>query len=162
MKLEILLAVVRHMLTGLGGVLVAKGWADDSQISEAAGALCTLIGFGWSLWHKRQAARKILPLLLFLASLPLLSGCTVVRGLRTPEGQLSIDATSFMTSVDGMQFSCTDKDGFTTTLDLQKAGVDNQALTTVTSGLLKMAELGAFLAAPPTNTVPAAPRAPPK
>ena len=100
---------------------------------------------------KRTITHLILTCLLAFA----FAGCTHVKGSRTANGVLTIDASSFMTSVDGMQFAVTDANGFTTTLDLQKAGMDNQALTTVTGGLLKMAELGAtFAVKAPTNSAP--------
>ena len=164
MKMDILLGVLRHILTGLGGVLVAKGLADDSGVGEAAGAVCTLIGFGWSVWHKRQTAIKASSLVVMGVGLMMLgvAGCTSVTATRNSNGTATIKADSFMTSVDGMQFTYTDTNGVATSLNLQKAGVDNQALTTVTGGLIEMAKIGVLFAAkaptnsPAVNTNPAA------
>ncbi len=44
---------VRHILTLGGGVLIAKGYADESMVNELVGALVTVIGFGWSYLHKQ-------------------------------------------------------------------------------------------------------------
>jgi len=44
---------VRHILTLGGGVLIAKGYADESMVNEMIGALVTVIGFGWSFLHKK-------------------------------------------------------------------------------------------------------------
>ena len=45
----------RHILTTLGGMAVAKGWLDSSQIEPVAGALLVLAGVAWSLIQKRAA-----------------------------------------------------------------------------------------------------------
>jgi hypothetical protein len=46
-------AVIRHVLTAFGGVLVARGQMDESSMTEVVGAIITLAGFGWSLYIKR-------------------------------------------------------------------------------------------------------------
>lgn len=59
MKLrEIVLGVVRHILTAGGGVLVARGVATSSEVEAAAGAAVVLIGFVWSVLQKVKAAEK--------------------------------------------------------------------------------------------------------
>jgi hypothetical protein len=55
MNQDILLGIARHILTALGGMLVARGWADPAGLDTAVGALITLAGFAWSVWHKRRA-----------------------------------------------------------------------------------------------------------
>ena len=45
----------RHILTTLGGMAVAKGWLDSSQIEPVAGALLVIAGVAWSLIQKRTA-----------------------------------------------------------------------------------------------------------
>lgn len=49
----VLLGFVRHVLTLGGGVLIAKGYADDAMVNELVGALVTVIGFGWSFFNKK-------------------------------------------------------------------------------------------------------------
>ena len=56
MNKEILLGIIRHLLTASGGVLVTKGLSDPASVEGAVGALVTLIGFGWSILAKRKAA----------------------------------------------------------------------------------------------------------
>jgi hypothetical protein len=51
-KLQIL-AVVRHTLTFLGGILVVKGTIDESTVNEIAGSLVTLTGLIWSIADKK-------------------------------------------------------------------------------------------------------------
>ena len=50
---EQVLGLVRHALTCLGGVLIAKGLASDAQISEMIGAAVTLVGTVWSVLSKK-------------------------------------------------------------------------------------------------------------
>jgi hypothetical protein len=45
----------RHILTTLGGMAVAKGWLDSSQIEPVAGAMLVIAGVVWSLVQKRTA-----------------------------------------------------------------------------------------------------------
>ncbi|WCJ58830.1 hypothetical protein NXS98_14050 [Fontisphaera persica] len=62
MNQDILAGLARHLLTALGGMLVARGWTDTARLEAAVGALITLAGFAWSVWHKRRApARPSLP-----------------------------------------------------------------------------------------------------
>ena len=42
------LGLIRHLLTAVGGYLVAKGWIDESTVSELVGAVLTIIGTVWS------------------------------------------------------------------------------------------------------------------
>lgn len=44
--------VLRHLLTGAGAVLVAKGIADEATVSSLVGAVTTLAGIAWSVWQK--------------------------------------------------------------------------------------------------------------
>lgn len=62
MKKELVFAALRHLLTFGGGLLVARGYASQDEISQGVGALieligaiCTLVGVGWSIWHKYRA-----------------------------------------------------------------------------------------------------------
>lgn len=52
MKIEALLALIRHGLTVAGGALVANGVASADDVSMFAGAVVTILGLGWSLYRK--------------------------------------------------------------------------------------------------------------
>jgi hypothetical protein len=54
MKQDIILGLVRHILTALGGILVTKGLADAAGLESAIGALVTLAGFVWSVVAKTK------------------------------------------------------------------------------------------------------------
>jgi hypothetical protein len=58
MNKNIITAVARHLLTAIGGSLVALGVLDESSAAEAAGAVAALIGVGWSIWEKRRLAAE--------------------------------------------------------------------------------------------------------
>ena len=53
MNKEQVLGVLRHSLTFIGGLLMAKGLIDKAMFSELSGALITLIGGVWSVLSKR-------------------------------------------------------------------------------------------------------------
>jgi hypothetical protein len=53
MNKEKVLGILRHTLTFVGGILVAKGLVDETVISEVVGALITVIGGVWSVLIKR-------------------------------------------------------------------------------------------------------------
>lgn len=48
------LAIVRHALTFLGGVLVTQGYVDTEIYLELSGAVMTLIGGIWSIIDKNN------------------------------------------------------------------------------------------------------------
>lgn len=50
---EKVLGLVRHGLTFLGGLAVAKGLLDESLVVEVIGGLMTLIGSIWSISSKK-------------------------------------------------------------------------------------------------------------
>ena len=52
MKLEVILGLVRHLLTLVGGYYVAQGKLDPENASTIVGAVTTLVGAGWSVKHK--------------------------------------------------------------------------------------------------------------
>ncbi len=59
MKMEIFLAALRHIMTGLGVFAVAGGYAEDTAqwqvfVSEAIG----VVGFGWSAYRKWARDQK--------------------------------------------------------------------------------------------------------
>lgn len=47
------LGLVRHALTFVGGIVVAKGLLDESMAVEVIGGLMTLIGSVWSIASKK-------------------------------------------------------------------------------------------------------------
>lgn len=49
---EQVLGIVRHLLTFVGGAVVAKGVINESQLFELSGAVATLIGSIWSVVEK--------------------------------------------------------------------------------------------------------------
>lgn len=90
--------LIRHTLTTVGGVLVAKGYLEAGVLEGVIGALMTLIGTGWSIWVKVVAARGqdaaaprqggwarvslLVPLA--LAVVLGLSGCETVKSMADP------------------------------------------------------------------------------
>lgn len=49
---DVVLGFVRHLLTLGAGLLIAKGYVDESMTNELIGAVMTIVGFGWSYFHK--------------------------------------------------------------------------------------------------------------
>jgi hypothetical protein len=50
------LGLIRHALTFVGGIIVAKGLVDGALSAEIIGAVMTLVGAGWSIASKKKAA----------------------------------------------------------------------------------------------------------
>ena len=50
---EKVLGLVRHALTFIGGIAIAKGLFDESLVVEVIGGLMTLIGSIWSIASKK-------------------------------------------------------------------------------------------------------------
>jgi len=46
--------VLRHTMTALGGILIAKGLVADGAWAELTGAALTLTGVIWSIVSKKQ------------------------------------------------------------------------------------------------------------
>jgi hypothetical protein len=46
---EQILGLIRHGLTFLGGILVAKGLASEGQVMDMVGMLMTFVGTVWSV-----------------------------------------------------------------------------------------------------------------
>ncbi len=53
MNKEKVLGLIRHTLTFVGGLLVAKGAIDEATATEVVGAVVTLIGGIWSVLVKK-------------------------------------------------------------------------------------------------------------
>ena len=49
---EQVLGIVRHTLTYVGGIVVAKGLVDESTVTEIIGGVLTLTGAIWSIVAK--------------------------------------------------------------------------------------------------------------
>ena len=47
-----IIALLRHLLTFIGGTLVAKGLLDATALQEIIGALITLLSVGWMAVEK--------------------------------------------------------------------------------------------------------------
>jgi hypothetical protein len=54
MNNDILLGLVRHVLTALGGVLVTKGTIDQSTAETVTGGVVAIIGAIWSVVTKKK------------------------------------------------------------------------------------------------------------
>ena len=52
---EQILGIVRHGLTFIGGILIAKGLIDESTFAEVVGGIITLAGTIWSIIEKNKA-----------------------------------------------------------------------------------------------------------
>lgn len=50
--------IVRHIFTFIGGILVVKGFADETMISEVSGSLIALIGTVWSIINKSKSEKE--------------------------------------------------------------------------------------------------------
>jgi hypothetical protein len=78
MQRDVILGIIRHILTTAGGGLVAKGTLDGDEMSQLAGGIVAILGVVWSVLAKRSKSGKgvsdITPLLL-LSIIPLLLGC---------------------------------------------------------------------------------------
>jgi hypothetical protein len=56
MNRDVILGLVRHVLTIGGGFLVAKGTIDAPGLDTAVGALIAIIGVAWSIFDKKTTA----------------------------------------------------------------------------------------------------------
>jgi hypothetical protein len=52
---EQVLGIVRHTLTFVGGIVIARGLVDQSVVTEIIGGVVTLIGAIWSIVDKNKA-----------------------------------------------------------------------------------------------------------
>ena len=51
---EQILGIVRHALTFVGGIFIAKGLVDETMVTEITGGVMTLTGAIWSIIEKRS------------------------------------------------------------------------------------------------------------
>lgn len=47
------LGILRHTLTFVGGIVVAKGYVDNGTLTEIIGGIMTLAGAVWSVLDKK-------------------------------------------------------------------------------------------------------------
>lgn len=47
------LGIVRHVLTFVGGILLAKGLVDESLLTDMIASIMVLVGGTWSVLDKR-------------------------------------------------------------------------------------------------------------
>ena len=53
------IALLRHLLTFIGGTLVAKGILDATALTEIIGAIITLVSTGWMLVTKYNKPTEV-------------------------------------------------------------------------------------------------------
>lgn len=53
------IALLRHLLTFIGGTLVAKGILDSAALTEIIGAIITLVSTGWMLVSKYNKPTEV-------------------------------------------------------------------------------------------------------
>jgi hypothetical protein len=53
MDFVMIMAVLRHIMTFAGGVLISLGWIDEQTMTQLVGALTTAIGLIWSVVDKK-------------------------------------------------------------------------------------------------------------
>lgn len=54
MSQAMILSIVRHVLTAVGGIAVAKGYIDSDTLTQVVGAVVTLVGAGWGAWNAKK------------------------------------------------------------------------------------------------------------
>ena len=54
MNKEQKLGVIRHMLTFVGGILLAKGLVDESLLTDMIASIMVLVGGVWSIVSKAK------------------------------------------------------------------------------------------------------------
>lgn len=54
MSKEMVLGLVRHGLTFVGGLLVTKGLLDTNLLTEIVGGVITIVGGVWSIIAKKK------------------------------------------------------------------------------------------------------------
>ena len=59
MTQEDVFAILRHLLTTVGGALAADGMLSSGQVQDGVGAIMVLVGLGWSLLNKWQQRRAL-------------------------------------------------------------------------------------------------------
>lgn len=55
MNSDVITAVIRHILTAVGGYFAAKGVVDHATVEAIVGGVVAAIGLGWSIVNKLKA-----------------------------------------------------------------------------------------------------------
>jgi hypothetical protein len=55
MNKEQVLGLIRHILTFVGGIVIAQGLVSDALSSELIGGIMTVVGTVWSIVSKKTA-----------------------------------------------------------------------------------------------------------
>jgi hypothetical protein len=55
MNKDVILGIVRHVLTGVGGYFIAKGAIDAAAVELLVGSVITIAGVIWSILDKKPA-----------------------------------------------------------------------------------------------------------
>ena len=165
MNKDIILGLIRHLLTFAGGAIAAKGLASNDEITDLIGGIVTVVGVLWSIVHKYQAAKAnppaagpgTLPSLLFiLAMVPLLLtvGCVSATATRTSTDgtQDSVKVSSFLNSIKNGTYT----NGSGTTLSVTDSTPDQQSIALLAGGVIELSKLAIFATRAPTNTAAAA------
>ncbi len=61
MNKDMVMGLLRHLLTVAGGALAAQGALTTDEATQGAGALLTLIGIAWSVYSKRDGGGPTIP-----------------------------------------------------------------------------------------------------
>lgn len=61
MNKEQILGIIRHILTAVGVIIVAKGYMDEATVITVVGAIITAVSGIWSIFDKSevQMAKKV-------------------------------------------------------------------------------------------------------
>lgn len=54
----IIQSLLRHILTAVGGVIVAKYGVDSVGVENVAGGIATTAGLAWAVYDKHKAGQK--------------------------------------------------------------------------------------------------------
>lgn len=58
MNQDVVMGIIRHGLTFVGGILIAKGLMTDASVMEISGLIMTAVSTIWSIVDKISAAKK--------------------------------------------------------------------------------------------------------
>jgi hypothetical protein len=61
LKIDIVLSMLRHVLTTLGGALITAGYISSGNLEAAIGALVTIVGLAYAIAHHTLANDTALP-----------------------------------------------------------------------------------------------------
>lgn len=56
---QMVAGMVRHLLTVAGGGLVSAGYMTGNDFADLVGAIATIAGVAWSLYHKWQMKKAL-------------------------------------------------------------------------------------------------------